>query len=383
MRILVLGGDGFCGWPAALQLSSDGHQVWIADNLARRQHDQELGTESLTPIATPQARLRAWHGVQAGNLEFCLCDAGEYEALRELLEQVQPQGVVHYAEQRAAPYSMKSPRHRCYTLENNLRVTHNLLCALAELKLDAHLVHLGTMGVYGYGIAGITLPEGYLKVQMAGDEGPLEKEIRFPDDPGSLYHMTKCLDQQLFAFYNKNDGLRITDLHQGIVWGTQTSHTLLHPDLINRFDYDGDFGTVLNRFAVQATVGHPLTVHGRGLQMRAFIHLEDSVRCIQLALATPPVRGQRVRILNQMTEVHRVLDLARKICELTGATWQHLPNPRKELEENHLRVEANSLLRLGLSPRKLDNPGLEDILELAARYAHRCDPDKIPCRSYW
>lgn len=260
MRVLVLGGDGFCGWPAALQLSADGHHVWIADNLARRQHDEELGTDSLTPITTPEARLRAWKSFGAGDLEFALCDAGDYGALRTLLQRVQPEAVIHYAEQRAAPYSMKSPRHRCYTLENNLRVTHNLLCALVELRLDAHLVHLGTMGVYGYGMSGITLPEGYVQVQFPGDTGPLQKEIRFPDDPGSLYHVTKCLDQQLFAFYNKNDGLRITDLHQGIVWGTQTNLTLSHPDLINRFDYDGDFGTVLNRFAVQAVVGS--SAHG-------------------------------------------------------------------------------------------------------------------------
>ena len=214
---------------------------------------------------------------------------------------------MHFAEQRAAPYSMKSSWHKRYTVNNNVNATHNLLAALVEAELDTHVVHLGTMGVYGYGTAGVKIPEGYLRVRIDTDEGTeVEQEILYPVNPGSVYHMTKTQDQLLFAFYNKNDGTRVTDLHQGIVWGTQTAETRLDERLINRFDYDGDYGTVLNRFLMQAAVGYPLTVHGTGGQTRAFIHIQDTVRCIQLAIENPPERGERVRVFNQMTECHRV-----------------------------------------------------------------------------
>src|ERR687885_600625 len=227
------------------------------------------------------------------------------------LDALRPDAVVHFAEQRAAPYSMKSAAHKRYTVTNNINATNNLLVAIIESGVDAHVVHLGTMGVYGYGAAGVTVPEGYLNVRMDGDDGSeVEQEILFPPDPGSVYHMTKTQDQLLFAYYNKNDGVRVTDLHQGIVWGTQTAETARDERLINRFDYDGDYGTVLNRFLMEAAVGHPLTVHGTGGQTRAFIHIRDSVRCIELAATHPPAPGDRVRILNQMTETHRVRDLA-------------------------------------------------------------------------
>jgi len=251
-----------------------------------------------------------------------------------LLAQCAPDAVVHFAEQRSAPYSMKSPATKRYTVQNNLAATHNLLCALVEVGLDAHLVHLGTMGVYGYGGSGAPIPEGYLPVRLRDAAGNwVDREILHPTDPGSVYHMTKTQDQLLFQFYNKNDGLRITDLHQGIVWGTQTVETQLDERLINRFDYDGDYGTVLNRFLVQAAVGHPLTVHGSGGQTRAFIHIQDTVRCIELALRHPPQTGQRVCIMNQLTEVHRVRDLAALVAEQTGAEVRFLPNPRQEAPE--------------------------------------------------
>ena len=210
--------------------------------------------------------------------------AENYRELLDLLLEWQPEAVVHFAEQRAAPYSMKSSWHKRYTVNNNVNATHNLLAALVEADLDAHVVHLGTMGVYGYGTAGVKIPEGYLRVRFDSDDGgEVEQEILYPVNPGSVYHMTKTQDQLLFAFYNKNDGTRVTDLHQGIVWGTQTAETRLDERLINRFDYDGDYGTVLNRFLMQAAVGYPLTVHGTGGQTRAFIHIQDTVRCIQLA----------------------------------------------------------------------------------------------------
>jgi UDP-sulfoquinovose synthase len=382
---VILGGDGFCGWPAALRLSAQGHDVGIVDNFARRLADAELGAESLTPIEPLATRVAAWREVTGRTIDVREIDvAHEYDALHALLGEWAPEAVVHFAEQRAAPYSMKSSRHKRYTVDNNINATHNLLAAIVESGFDIHVVHLGTMGVYGYGAAGVRIPEGYLRVRMDRDDGgEVEQEILFPADPGSVYHMTKTQDQLLFGFYNKNDEVRITDLHQGIVWGTQTEETRLDQRLINRFDYDGDYGTVLNRFLMQAAIGYPLTVHGTGGQTRAFIHLQDSVRCIQLAVEHPPERGERVRIFNQMTEVHRVIDLAELVARLTGAEIDLLDNPRKEAARNDLFAENRQLLDLGLQPITLEDDLLREVTDIARQYAHRCDRDKIPCRSRW
>jgi UDP-sulfoquinovose synthase len=385
MRIIVLGGDGFCGWPTTLHLSNLGHEVTIVDNLARRKADVELEVESLTPIQPMSTRLRAWGELTGRDVHFEYFDvADHYHRLLTLIEEWQPDAVVHFAEQRAAPYSMKSSWHKRYTVNNNLNATNNLLAAIVEADADVHVVHLGTMGVYGYGTAGIKIPEGYLKVQIQTDEGGVvESEILYPPNPGSVYHMTKTQDQLLFAYYNKNDRIRITDLHQGIVWGTQTAETVLDERLINRFDYDGDYGTVLNRFLMQAAVGHPLTVHGTGGQTRAFIHLQDAVRCIQLAIENPPAPGSRVRVFNQMTEAHRVLDLAKMVARLTGAEIDYVDNPRNEAPENELAVENRQLLDLGLQPITLEDGLLREVTEIAQRYRDRCDLDKIPARSRW
>lgn len=385
MKILVLGGDGFCGWPAALHLSDAGHDIVIVDNLSRRRIDTELGANSLTPIVSIQERLQAWTETGGREIGFAEIDiAQDYDPLLQLLATERPDAVVHFAEQRAAPYSMKSPSHKRYTVDNNTNATHNLLCAIVEADIDTHLVHLGTMGVYGYGTAGMKIPEGYLDIQVTTDEGTqLDQTILYPTNPGSIYHMTKCLDQQLFAFYAKNDKLRITDLHQGIIWGTHTEQTRRDERLINRFDYDGDYGTVLNRFLMQAAVGYPMTVHGTGGQTRAFIHIQDMARCIEIAINNPPESGDRVKIYNQMTETHRVRDLAELIAKISDARVAHVPNPRQESAENELHVRNETFLDLGLKPTTLSEGLLLEVEEVARKYADRANHDLIPATSTW
>ncbi|MEC8580966.1 MAG: NAD-dependent epimerase/dehydratase family protein [Pseudomonadota bacterium] len=384
MKIAILGGDGFCGWPTSLHLSNQGHEVHIIDNLSRRWIDTELGVQSLTPMDSIQERCRIWKQTSGETIHFHLLDlAKEYERLKAWMIEHKPDAIVHFAEQRAAPYSMKSDRHKVYTVNNNVNATHNLIAAVVESGIDPHIVHLGTMGVYGYSTIGAPIPEGYLDVSIDTPNGPKHQEILYPTRPGSVYHMTKSLDQILFQFYAQNDGLRVTDLHQGIVWGTHTDQTRRHEQLINRFDYDGDYGTVLNRFLIQAAIGYPLTVHGTGGQTRAFIHIQDSVRCIELALSDGPKAGDRVKIFNQMTETHRVRDLAELVSKLTGAEIKYLPNPRKEAAENDLIVDNDQFLALGLNPTTLADGLLEEVVEVAKKYAHRIDRSRVPAVSAW
>jgi UDP-sulfoquinovose synthase len=384
MRVLILGGDGFCGWPTALHLSARDNEVHIVDNFARRRIDRELGCGSLTPISELALRIKAWHEISRREISFHELDVAQnYGDLLGLIRDVSPDVVVHFAEQRSAPYSMKSSWHKQYTVNNNVNATNNILCAIVDSGRDIHLVHLGTMGVYGYNSLGIKLAEGYLDVDVPTEAGIKRWSIPFPTNPGSIYHMTKVQDAVLFQFFSKNNELRITDLHQGVVWGTHTAETSLDERLINRFDYDGDFGTVLNRFIVQAARNHPLTVYGGGGQTRAFIHIRDSVRCIELAIANPPAKGARVEVYNQATEAHRVKDLAALVSRLSGTPINSLKNPRVEPDVNDLLIENAKFRSLGLTPTLLNDGVVHEIAQIASRYIDRCDVSKIPPTSTW
>ncbi|MEM9851651.1 MAG: NAD-dependent epimerase/dehydratase family protein [Pseudomonadota bacterium] len=359
MKIIVLGGDGFCGWPTSLKLARAGHEVTIVDNLSRRIIDLELSSGSLTEIAPIRDRIDAARE-HVGEIRYENIDiAKDYRNLRNLIADVMPDAIIQFAEQRAAPYSMIGDSERRYTVDNNVTGTHNVCSAIVDVKPDTHLVHLGTMGVYGYSKEFGKIPEGYLDIEIKSTRQ--DTQILYPANPGSVYHMTKCLDQLLFQFYNKNWGLKVTDLHQGIVWGVETPETRLDPRLMNRFDYDGVFGTVLNRFISQAVNGVPLTVYGTGGQSRAFIHIADSARCLQLAVETPPEEGERPRIFNQVAEVQSVGGLARILKEQWGAEVQEVKNPRKELAENELEVENAGLRSLGFEPTLLNTELIEDV----------------------
>lgn len=365
--VVIFGGDGFCGWPTALRFAAFDAKVTIIDNGARRGIDTALGTASLTKIQSLSDRVAAWAEMTGDQIAIQQIDiAQDYAALVNVLRDAQPDIVVHFAEQRSAPYSMMSSEGARHSVDNNIRATHNLLAALVETGIDPHLLHIGTIGVYGYGGAGLRLPEGYIRVTAHGADGrAVEKEILYPGEPESVYHLTKVLDQQLLAFYARHYQLRITDLHQGVVWGTQTAETQRDLRLVNRFDHDAIYGTVVNRFLVQAFEGRPLTVYGNGHQNRAFIHIEDVLSCISLAAATPPGRGEPLRVLNQFSEISSINALAKRIADLTGADIAHVDNPRQEPEGSELDADHTTLRGLGFTPRLFADTLSTEISSLA------------------
>lgn len=359
MRIIVFGGDGFCGWPTSLHLLNQGHEVLIVDNLSRRSIDQQLSSGSLTEIASIGERINAAR-IIGSDISFKFLDvATEPAELRLLLSNFSPDAVVQFAEQRAAPYSMLGDNERRYTVDNNVTGTHNICSAIVDVNPKIHLIHLGTMGVYGYNTDFGAIPEGYLDVEIKSTSADVS--ILYPANPGSVYHLTKCLDQLIFQFYHKNWGLQITDLHQGIVWGVETDLTKRDPRLVNRFDYDGIYGTVLNRFISQAANNVPLTVYGTGGQNRAFIHISDTARCVQLAIENPESSNERVRVFNQVSEVRSVKELAEIISTQFGGEIESVANPRKELAENDLEVSNIGLRSLGFQPITLNGSLLEDV----------------------
>lgn len=380
MKTLVLGGDGFCGWPTSLHLASQGHDVLIVDNLSRRRIADEISAPSLTPIASVDKRITAAQSI--GKIAFAYCDIAEDIAgFKDILAGFKPDTVVHFAEQRAAPYSMLGDRQRRYTVDNNISGTHNLMSLLVELGQCPHVVHLGTMGVYGYNDDFGEIPEGYLDVTVKSTQKDVS--ITYPGNPGSVYHMTKVLDHTILQFYAKNWGFRITDLHQGVVWGTDTELTRSHADLINRFDYDGEYGTVLNRLLSQSQVGYPLTVYGTGGQSRAFIHIQDTARCIHLACENAPQEGSRPQVFNQIAEVHTVRDLAKLISDKTGCEVSFGDNPRKEAAENNLLVSNQGLRSLGFEPITLGEHLMTEIKQTVGAYKNRIDRSVIDSKARW
>ncbi|MGD0136634.1 MAG: NAD-dependent epimerase/dehydratase family protein [Bryobacteraceae bacterium] len=371
MKICVLGGDGYCGWATALYLSGQGHAVAIVDNFVRRQWDFELGAQSLTPIQPLADRLRVWQQLSGKSIELFPGDVNDYDFLAGVIESFQPEAVVHFAEQRSAPYSMIDRKHAVFTQVNNVVGTLNLLFALQELRPDCHLVKLGTMGEYG--TPNIDIEEGYIRIEHNGRSDLLP----YPKQPGSFYHLSKVHDSHNMMFACKIWGLRATDLNQGVVYGTVTDEVVLDEALINRFDYDDVFGTVLNRFCIQAAAGHPLTVYGKGGQTRGFLDIRDTVRCIEIACLNPANRGE-CRVFNQFTEQFSVLQLAEMV---QAAAWklgmrvtiEHLPAPRVESEEHYYNAKHSKLIDLGLQPHFLSDSLLDSLMNIAIRYQDRID----------
>jgi UDP-sulfoquinovose synthase len=381
MRVAVLGGDGYCGWATALYLSSKGHSVAIVDNFSRRQWDHELGVQTLTPILPLSDRLRVWQELTGNTIELFVGDVTEYDFLSSVVQDFEPEAVVHFAEQRAAPYSMIDRKHAVFTQVNNVVGTLNLLFALREFQPDCHLIKLGTMGEYG--TPNIDIEEGYITIEHNGRRDT----VPYPKQPGSFYHLSKVHDSHNIMFTCKAWGLRATDLNQGVVYGTMTDEVALSEALINRFDYDEVFGTVLNRFCVQAAIGHPLTVYGKGGQTRGFLDIRDTVRCVEIACLNPAAQGE-CRVYNQFTEQFSVLDLARLVQtagEKLGLSVEveHLPDPRVEAQEHYYNAKHSKLIELGLEPHLLSDSLLDSLMNVALQYRERIDASVMLPQINW
>jgi UDP-sulfoquinovose synthase len=381
VKVLVLGGDGYCGWPTAVHLSDEGYDVAIADNLARRRWDVELGAESLTPIASLEERVAAWRELTGKSIDAEIGDLLDWPFISEVVARHRPDAIVHYAEQRSAPYSMIDREHAVFTQHNNVIGTLNVLFAIREHVPGCHLVKLGTMGEYG--TPDIDIEEGFLDIHHNGRRDRLP----FPKSPMSFYHLTKVHDSHNIHFTAKIWGLRSTDLNQGVVYGTTTPQTRRDPRLVNRFDYDDVFGTALNRFCVQAAIGHPLTVYGRGGQTRGYLDIRDTVRCIQLAIENPPAEGE-YRVFNQFTQQFSLNELADLVAAAAAkfgieVRIEHLPNPRVEKEEHHYHARHTALLDLGLEPHLLSESLLDSLVNIAVEHRDRVNAEVIAPRVNW
>ncbi len=381
MKIAILGGDGYCGWATALYLSKRGHSIAIVDNFVRRQWDRDLGVQTLTPIRPLAERVDVWRRLTGNIIEVFEGDVTDYDFLASTIETFEPDAVVHFAEQRSAPYSMIDREHAIFTQTNNVVGTLNLLFAIRELRPDCHLVKLGTMGEYG--TPNIDIEEGYITIEHNGRKDVLP----YPKQPGSFYHLSKVHDSNNIMFTCKVWKLRATDLNQGVVYGTMTDEVALDNALINRFDYDEVFGTVLNRFCVQAAIGQPLTVYGKGGQTRGFLDIRDTVRCIEIACEKPAMPGE-CRVFNQFTERFSVLELARLVedaGEKLGLRIRidHLPDPRVEEEEHYYNAKHSRLVDLGLKPHQLSEALLDSLLNIALKYRERVDASVMLPQVNW
>jgi UDP-sulfoquinovose synthase len=381
MKVLVIGGDGYCGWATALYLSNRGYDVGIVDNMVRRHWDMTLCVETLTPIAPIQQRLQRWKDLTGKSIDLFVGDITNYEFLRNAMHQFEPEAVVHFGEQRSAPFSMIDREHAVLTQVNNVVGTLNLLYIMHESFPDCHLVKLGTMGEYG--TPNIDIEEGYITIEHNGRKDTLP----YPKQPGSFYHLSKVHDSHNIHFACRIWGLRATDLNQGVVYGVLTEETGMDELLINRLDYDGVFGTALNRFCIQAAIGHPLTVYGKGGQTRGFLDIRDTVRCMELAIANPAEPGQ-FRVFNQFTEMFSVGDLAMMVKKAGNALGMnvevnHLENPRVELEEHYFNAKNTNLLDLGLQPHYLSDSLLDSLLNFAIKYKNRVDEKQILPKVKW
>lgn len=381
MRVLVIGGDGYCGWATALYLSNKGHEVGILDSLVRRHWDLELCVETLTPIAPIQQRLQRWRDITGKTIELFIGDITNYDFLKVALHKFQPDAIVHFGEQRSAPFSMIDREHAVLTQVNNVTGTLNILYAMKEDFPDCHLVKLGTMGEYG--TPNIDIEEGYITIEHNGRKDTLP----YPKQPGSMYHLSKVHDSHNIHFACRIWGLRATDLNQGVVYGVLTEETGMDELLINRLDYDGIFGTALNRFCIQAAINHPITVYGKGGQTRGFLDIRDTVRCVELAIANPADPGE-FRVFNQFTEQFNVAELALMVKKAGSALGlnveiNNLENPRIEKEEHYFNAKNTNLLDLGLQPHFLSDALIDSLLNFAIKYQQRVDKNQILPKVTW
>ncbi len=371
MRILVLGGDGYLGWPQTLYLSARGHDVHVVDSLVRRRFDLEHGIDSLTPISSLHRRTNRWREHTGREIGFDIADLTDHGDLSRVFRAFRPEAVVHFGEQRSAPFSMIDREHAVFTQVNNVVGTLNVLYCIAEHAPEAHLVKLGTMGEYG--TPNIDIEEGFLEITHKGRTDV----VPFPKQPGSFYHLSKVHDSHNIMFCCRTWGIRATDLNQGIVYGTITDQTGGHPQLATRYDYDHLYGTALNRFCVQTAQGLAISVYGRGGQTRGYIDIRDTMRCLELALLNPPEQGE-YRVFNQITQQFTLTEVATKVAEVAkdmgmAAKIDHLPNPRVEAEEHYYHAVHTRLEELGLRPHLLNEDSISELLEQAARHSDRVD----------
>ena len=374
-RILVLGGDGYLGWPTAMAFSRQGHRVAVVDNFAKRRWELEIGVRPLMPIRTLHERVRAWREVSGQEIELFVGDLTDYAFVESVFQSFRPDAVIHYGEQPSAPYSMIDVRTATYTQANNVIGNLNVLFAIRDLAPETHLVKLGTMGEYG--TPNIDIEEGYLTVNHNGRE----HTFLYPKTPGSLYHLTKVHDSHNIHFACRIWGLRATDLNQGVVYGIETDETALDPRLATSFHYDEVFGTALNRFCVQAVVGHPLTVYGEGGQTRGYLNIRDTIQCVGLAVANPADPGE-LRVYNQFTELFSVLELAERVRDAAAhlgreVVIERIPNPRKEAEHHYYNAQHTKLLELGLEPHFLSEELIDTMIDTIDRHRDQVNRDVI------